>query len=681
MRYAVPPAPGVPAYDQLPPVSMPRTAGVPAHGLQRQISYGDLTADDVMSITCASAIGQAVQCGQPLQPVPTPQVADADDESTNSDTNSSSGTDASSVQCNPFVDDIAEEGSDGSSEVSGSGDDTDYLDAPIESNVSPHSPPQPLAPSHRMGTPDSSAVVAHDVHDVLRTSSRSRTKTEKGRLQQGHASDLASTDDVRNDPSVAFPMPMGPRVVAGQSLPDPDTVHGHPAKDEVPTVYLEDLDGPPLGVPKRIKVKSRNGPSRGANSAGRLQVQTDLASLVADVPGAEIKSLVLSPPYPDMTSHDAATLMVPDGLIVSTASVASRVSHTLLEHAMPLAMMAVSRNIHPELAIVPSSVTGVAASSLDVLLSDLDALIGCVVCPLLFFWLLTQPMYLLLLFASFLSGVHTVSDTYRESSPEEDDEESMVNDAMPSDVGPDPDALLDPWLSWDELEELELHVMLPEVQETHLRPLYALLPTTGPYCSMVLCNQTANSFGQPPYLRLDHISSMFNKDCLWYMFLSLVILIHLAYCVPPPQGQGILINDGLKCLLAGQTVVSMVTSVVVDSFLIKAFHPDPSPAKLTQWSSVGLSSKSTTNSWPHSPSKPATLSSHNQRGYYHCLGFTDEVPVFDGRSSHGRHFLFRNEDFDNLTLMCSVTASDKRLVGGNDLQPTLNLSQLYTITN
>ncbi|SJL02908.1 uncharacterized protein ARMOST_06249 [Armillaria ostoyae] len=32
-------------------------------------------------------------------------------------------------------------------------------------------------------------------------------------------------------------------------------------------------------------------------------------------------------------------------------------------------------------------------------------------------------------------------------------------------------------------------------------------------------------------------------------------------------------------------------------------------------------------------------------------------------------------------VMCSVTASDKRLVGGNDLQPTLNLSQLYTITN
>ncbi len=27
------------------------------------------------------------------------------------------------------------------------------------------------------------------------------------------------------------------------------------------------------------------------------------------------------------------------------------------------------------------------------------------------------------------------------------------------------------------------------------------------------------------------------------------------------------------------------------------------------------------------------------------------VPVFDGRSSHGRHFLFRNEDFDNLASM------------------------------
>ena len=31
--------------------------------------------------------------------------------------------------------------------------------------------------------------------------------------------------------------------------------------------------------------------------------------------------------------------------------------------------------------------------------------------------------------------------------------------------------------------------------------------------------------------------------------------------------------------------------------------------------------------------------------------------------------------------MCLVTASGKRLVGGNELQPTLNLSTLYTITN
>ncbi|KAK0449359.1 hypothetical protein EV421DRAFT_1900047 [Armillaria borealis] len=41
----------------------------------------------------------------------------------------------------------------------------------------------------------------------------------------------------------------------------------------------------------------------------------------------------------------------------------------------------------------------------------------------------------------------------------------------------------------------------------------------------------------------------------------------------------------------------------------------------------------------------------------------------------------RGQFFDPLPVMCSVTASDKRLVGGNDLQPTLNLSQLYTITN
>ncbi|SJL10207.1 uncharacterized protein ARMOST_13591 [Armillaria ostoyae] len=36
---------------------------------------------------------------------------------------------------------------------------------------------------------------------------------------------------------------------------------------------------------------------------------------------------------------------------------------------------------------------------------------------------------------------------------------------------------------------------------------------------------------------------------------------------------------------------------------------------------------------------------------------------------------------DPIPVMCSVTASGKRLVGGNELQPTLNLSTLYTITN
>ncbi len=62
------------------------------------------------------------------------------------------------------------------------------------------------------------------------------------------------------------------------------------------------------------------------------------------------------------------------------------------------------------------------------------------------------------------------------------------------------------------------------------------------------------------------------------------------------------------------------------AFLTVASFLDPSPAKPTARSdsSAPSSSKSTTNSWPRSPSKPATLSSRNQRGYYHCLGFADE---------------------------------------------------------
>ncbi|KAK0465732.1 hypothetical protein IW261DRAFT_1574882 [Armillaria novae-zelandiae] len=63
----------------------------------------------------------------------------------------------------------------------------------------------------------------------------------------------------------------------------------------------------------------------------------------------------------------------------------------------------------------------------------------------------------------------------------------------------------------------------------------------------------------------------------------------------------------------------------------------------------GSSSKSThaKSAWPKSPSKPTTLVSKTSqdRDFYHCFGFNDEIPVFNGRASRGVQFLFRDEEF------------------------------------
>ncbi|PBK65099.1 hypothetical protein ARMSODRAFT_1022524 [Armillaria solidipes] len=56
------------------------------------------------------------------------------------------------------------------------------------------------------------------------------------------------------------------------------------------------------------------------------------------------------------------------------------------------------------------------------------------------------------------------------------------------------------------------------------------------------------------------------------------------------------------------------------------------------------------SAWPNSLAAKGPLAS-TPKEYYHCLGFEDDVPVFDGRASKGRHFLFRPEDFNNIASM------------------------------
>ncbi len=113
--------------------------------------------------------------------------------------------------------------------------------------------------------------------------------------------------------------------------------------------------------------------------------------------------------------------------------------------------------------------------------------------------------------------------------------------------------------------------------------------------------------------------------------------------------------------------------------------PSPAVQKPSILKSAPATSAHAKTSWPKSPAKPPTLASRAQSQYYHCLGFEDEdmfffllcvsyhnltfrvisyhvVPIFDGRFSKGRHFLFRPEDFDNISTMPRVTRNLDRFV-------------------
>ncbi|KAK0499321.1 hypothetical protein EDD18DRAFT_1349501 [Armillaria luteobubalina] len=52
-----------------------------------------------------------------------------------------------------------------------------------------------------------------------------------------------------------------------------------------------------------------------------------------------------------------------------------------------------------------------------------------------------------------------------------------------------------------------------------------------------------------------------------------------------------------------------------------------------------------------SSSQSLTKLSSAGKDYWHCLGFADDVLIFDGHVSKKQHFLFHPQDFDNLSSM------------------------------
>ncbi|KAK0468783.1 hypothetical protein IW261DRAFT_1573387 [Armillaria novae-zelandiae] len=289
-----------------------------------------------------------------------------------------------------------------------------------------------------------------------------------------------------------------------------------------------------------------------------------------------------------------------------------------------------------------------------------------------------------------------------------------------------------------EPDDEALCVMLPAIQEEQLRDHYATLPGLGylPFVPSVVQDET--SFNQPPYIMIDNVARLYNRDTIWFVTVcfssfspltvpsprakSLVAAHHFTgaapYCNMVTLPRLAFTSDGHKPLYNNCTAVAMVTGVVIKSALARTcqvgygksvhglhillfsqpWHHEstmlgllfkettvrsenisttgiclashalssmpqhnnnryPSPLLQGQKTTPtvkdgGSSSKSThaKSAWPKSPSKPTTLVSKTSqdRDFYHCLGFNDEIPVFDSRASRGAQFLFCDEEFATL---------------------------------
>ncbi|KAK0461525.1 hypothetical protein IW261DRAFT_1428396 [Armillaria novae-zelandiae] len=266
-----------------------------------------------------------------------------------------------------------------------------------------------------------------------------------------------------------------------------------------------------------------------------------------------------------------------------------------------------------------------------------------------------------------------------------------------------------------EPDDEALHIMLPAIQEEQLRDHYATLPGLGAVHTMVPIGQDETSFDQPPYITINDVARLYNRDTIW----SLVAARHFTgaapYCNMATLPRSAFASDGHKPLYNNHTAVAVVTGVVIESALahtcqvgygksVHGLHILPFsqpwcrestmlgllfeettvrsenistagiclashalsstlqhnnnryPSPLLQGQKTtpavkdgGSSSKSThaKSAWPKSPSKPTTLVSKTSqdRDFYHCLGFNDEIPVFDSCASRGAQFLFRDEEF------------------------------------
>ncbi|KAK0442211.1 hypothetical protein EV421DRAFT_1736442 [Armillaria borealis] len=259
-----------------------------------------------------------------------------------------------------------------------------------------------------------------------------------------------------------------------------------------------------------------------------------------------------------------------------------------------------------------------------------------------------------------------VGSACRDSSPEQD---YAIEASPPMDADAPASSETSGGHSPDEPDDPSLHVMLLEIQEEQLHAFYLTLTCLGisaglirsVFRAMVPIGQTVANFDQPPYITIEDVASLFSRHSLQSVVAWLYFVGYGCYCSLSTMPHPLFSFDGKKMMYNSSTCVAMIAGVVIDCSIFKVGQQGgwsvPSPAiqkPSVPKSAPGTSTRAKTG-WPKSPAKPPTLASRPQSQYYHCLGFEDEVPIFDGHFSKGRHFLFHPEDFDNISTMPQFT--------------------------
>ncbi|KAK0492679.1 hypothetical protein EDD18DRAFT_1357512 [Armillaria luteobubalina] len=625
-------SPGSIGYADLPPVSMFHPGGAAPQPKDRRLAYGELTPDEIATILQLRQRPAASKFGSSQIPPATQTVAYAASDDGSADMYDA---DSDSVSVHPFIDDAAEEHN-GSSDAASSSDGKGY-DSPSPSTVVHDVPIAPLS-----SLPDSPECT--------------KVCTEKGRyvnalLADGHISDLAGGDSIRDVPNATGSPAAVTCCNAGAVLP----TAASPSHGSTSTyVFASAIAVQATSTPPKAKILAHHCPPF-ASTRPAVEGST-LSSSV-------IKTLVVQKPINVPAGSSPSSVQVEDLTGIDNTPPSTK-------HARVVAVKA-----------LPPAKTPMGNGNFFAML---DALIG---------------------------------DYCRDHKSEPENVEDAATEsqqAISSSVKPPP-------ASFKEPDDVTLHVMQPELQESQLVPLYEKMPSIGEFRAVVSLGQDPNTFEHPTCVTYDEIVLFFSHDTLRSFISYMQFTGHGPYCNLTTLLPTAFISDGRKALYASCTAVAMMVGMVMACHLYQPAWEggyeiqDPLGIsdtyikggmvyhsitvmpfrqlwhhKSTMLSSIfklpymqcssmmsngpefttcsnvthedGLANKNKLPS-PAQRKDPASANrslnrlSSAGKDYWHCLGFEDDVPIFDGRASKKHHFLFRPGDFDKLSSLPRYTPS------------------------